>query len=171
MLAAKYRNLSQFELILDADRNISVFKLFLSDFKRKKRRFLLITGTQLLCMIWLTVNLAAIVLVGIIGLTYNLENSQIYISLINGPVSVIDFAYWIPAKYQATLGQGDLEGFQNLAYQNFWQQTPITDLSYNGANTFTDQYQQAPQYPGYAQYYFKDFSTYCPSFLQYPSAG
>ena len=121
-------------------------------------------------MIWLTVNLAAIVLVGIIGLTYNLENSQTYISLINGPVSVFDFSYWIPAKYQSTFDQGTLEGFQNLAYQTFWQLYPIADLSFDSANTFQDQYQQVSQYPGYAQYYFTDFSKYCHCFLQHSNA-
>ena len=158
MLAAKYRPLSQFDLILDTERQSSVVKLFFSDFHRKNKRFVIFSGTQLLCLLWLFVNLAAVVLVGLIGLTYNLENSGTFVQTFPGPTSIVDFAYYVPNS----VTNPDLVALQRVAYENFFQNLPIDNLTFADFEDkyFSDTYEQSDTAPGFAQYFFVDYSEY-----------
>jgi hypothetical protein len=89
ILATRYRSLTEFELVLGLERQMSLFKLIWKS--RNKRHRFLPSATQLLCILWITINLAAAILVAMLGLTYNINQSANYVSTQSGPVSVVDF--------------------------------------------------------------------------------
>jgi hypothetical protein len=88
-LATRYRSLTEFELVLGLDRQASLFKLIWKS--RNKRYRFLPSVTQLLCILWIAINLAAAILVAMLGLTYNIDQSENYVSTQSGLVSVVDF--------------------------------------------------------------------------------
>ena len=111
ILAGRYRSLSQFELLLGADRQSNVIRLIWSEFfnVRRKRHYLP-SWTQVFCILWLLLNLAVQILVAIIGLTYNLDQSSEYVLTQTGNVSVVDFSTLTNGPYESGLSQAWLWG-------------------------------------------------------------
>lgn len=67
ILASSYRSLKEFDLILSCAEQTSVLKLFWQT--RRRRHCYIPTATQLACLVWLSINLASIVGVALLGLT------------------------------------------------------------------------------------------------------
>lgn len=126
LLATRYRPLSEFELILGLERHASLFKLLWKS-RNKHHRFLP-SLTQLLCILWITINLAAAILVSMLGLTYNIDQSMNFDSIRNGPVSVIDFKLLIRGGFIDSLSF-----VQNLAGVGANFESVSGSLSYNDA--------------------------------------
>jgi hypothetical protein len=78
-LAAGYRSLKEFDLIMSCDSIINVLALVWHG-RNKARKFPLNSKVQAIALIWLTVQLAIAVAVGSIGLFYNLDVSHSYVS-------------------------------------------------------------------------------------------
>ncbi|EXJ77642.1 hypothetical protein A1O3_09870 [Capronia epimyces CBS 606.96] len=88
MLAVCYRPLETFDLVMGCDSLMNVLKL-LWKARDTKHKFLP-SRTQILCFLWLLVHMAITILVGIIGLNYNLDTSPDYVLLKHGSVSIVD---------------------------------------------------------------------------------
>lgn len=88
MLAMAYRPLETFDLVMGCDSLINVIKL-MRKAKNSRNRWLP-SRTQLLCLVWLSIHLAITILVGIIGLNYNLDTSTDYVILTKGTISIVD---------------------------------------------------------------------------------
>lgn len=88
MLAMCYRPLETFDLVMGCDSLLSVFNLVRK--ARNPRHRFLPSKTQILCVLWLLVHLAITILVGIIGLNYNLDDSADYVLTKTGDVSIVD---------------------------------------------------------------------------------
>jgi hypothetical protein len=73
LLAAKYRNLQDFELIMNCDSQMKVFRLLWAG--RTRGRWGLPNKTQILCFSWLSINTALQVFTALLGLTYSVDTS------------------------------------------------------------------------------------------------
>ena len=87
LLATGYRPLSQFELIMGCDQQLNVLKLLFT--ARGGRYPFIPTKTQLFCLLWIAVNLAATILVACIGLTYSLDQSTTTVLTISGGITSV----------------------------------------------------------------------------------
>ena len=74
LLAAKYRNLQDFELIMNSDSQMKVFRLLWAG--RTRGRWWIPNKTQLLCFTWLFINTALQVFTALLGLTYSVDTSS-----------------------------------------------------------------------------------------------
>lgn len=90
MLAATYRPLETFDLVLGCDSQINIVRLLWR--ARNSRYRYLPSRTQIFCVLWLTVNLVTAGIVASIGLTYNLTTSNTFVLLQSGQISVLDIA-------------------------------------------------------------------------------
>lgn len=102
MLAQAYRPLGTFDLIMGCDSLMNVIKLLWKSRSRRSR--FLPSQTQVFCLLWLLINLAITVLVGMIGLTYNLDVNSNYDMLQKGDVSVVDLNALLNANFVGDLG-------------------------------------------------------------------
>ncbi|RVX66497.1 hypothetical protein B0A52_09782 [Exophiala mesophila] len=101
MLAAVYRPLEMFDLVMGCDSLINVIKLLFK--ARSERSRFWPSRTQVYCVLWLLTHLAVTVLVGIIGLNYNLETSTKYVLLTKGTVSILSLDALLTDDYPASL--------------------------------------------------------------------
>ena len=134
-LASKYRDLQDFELVMNCDSQAKVLKLLWAG--RTHGRFWL-NKTQLLCIVSLFIFVALQITIGLLGLTYSIDNSS-EPSHMFGNVSIVDLTniYQDPTyntsdfadqtaaanyfglvgqnyyQYFEPLGQGD-EGFESI---------------------------------------------------------
>ncbi|KIW76330.1 hypothetical protein Z517_11076 [Fonsecaea pedrosoi CBS 271.37] len=76
ILTEKYRPLKEFDLLLRCDSLRKVARLFLTA-RTPGRAWFWLNTTQLLCVLWLGINLVVQILVALLGLTYNLNTSNI----------------------------------------------------------------------------------------------
>ncbi len=135
LMAAKYRPLKEFELIMQCDSQRKVLKLMWIARTRGGWRP---NKTQWLCASWISVNMLLQVLVALLGLTYNLNTSltpqQDY-----GQISVCDLSVirdiWSEPNpsYFAQLGSANAYGIQGQDYYF----TNITATGVAGLNSPT----------------------------------
>lgn len=90
LLAAKYRNLQDFELILNCDSQMKVFRLLWAG--RTQGRWWIPNKIQLLCTIWLIINTALQVFTALLGLTYSVDTSTSWVTTVWGQVSIADLS-------------------------------------------------------------------------------
>jgi hypothetical protein len=90
MLAAAYRPLGTFDLVLGCDSQINVLRLLWR--ARNSRYRYLPSRTQIFCLVWLGVNLIMAGIVASIGLTYNLDTSDKWVLTSPGNISVMDIS-------------------------------------------------------------------------------
>ncbi|EXJ92700.1 hypothetical protein A1O3_01252 [Capronia epimyces CBS 606.96] len=128
MLAARYRPLDEFNLLMHCDSLRNVLKLFWVA-RTQGRAWFYLNKTQWLCAIWLGVNILLQVLVALLGLTYNLNTSSIP-GVKFGPVSVANLTLirdvWGADNptFDAQLGSANSYGIQGQDYL-FVNTTPI----------------------------------------------
>ncbi|KAK6383120.1 hypothetical protein LTS17_003790 [Exophiala oligosperma] len=116
ILAACYRPLETFDLVMGCDSLLNCFKLV---FKAKNHRYkYLPSRTQIFCVLWLLVHLAVTVLVGIIGLNYNLDTSPYRVLFRTGAVNILDLdSLWggtDDSSYLTDLYQIQLKGLAGI---------------------------------------------------------
>lgn len=143
MLAKCHRPLETFDLVMGCDSLMNVIKLL---YKAKNTRAKwLPSRTQLLCLLWLLIHLAVTVLVGIIGLNYNLETSNDYVLLTRGSVSIVDLNALSTGSYLSDLGAVQAWGVRGRV---------ATPLSQDAEIEYTESYYSTST--GYTYYYFQD---------------
>ena len=125
LLAAKYRNLHEFELVLQCDSLRRVMELL---WVARPRGRLLPNKTQLLCAAWLSINMLLQVLVALLGLTYNIDTSYVpeqkFGQISIAELSVIRDIWGAPnPSYYAQLGSANYYGIQGQDY-NFVSTPP-----------------------------------------------
>ncbi|KIW91242.1 uncharacterized protein Z519_08138 [Cladophialophora bantiana CBS 173.52] len=143
MLAACYRPLETFDLVMGCDSLLNVIKL-LWKARNQKRKFLP-SRTQILCVLWLLVHLAVTVLVGIIGLNYNMDTSADYVLTQTGSTSIVDLNSLSTGDYSADLAAVQQWGIRGEVT------TPL-DQGYD----VEEQQGYYSSFQGYTRYYFQD---------------
>jgi hypothetical protein len=91
LLAAKYRNLQDFELIMNSDSQMKVIRLVWAG--RTQGRWWIPNKTQILCITWLIINTSLQVFTALLGLTYSVDTSTEWDINTAGPVSVVDLSF------------------------------------------------------------------------------
>lgn len=143
MLAAVHRPLETFDLVMGCDSLINVLKLLQK--AKSDRSRILPSRTQVCCVLWLLTHLAVTVLVGIIGLNYNLETSTEYVLLTKGTVSILSLDALLTDDYAAGLA----------AVQNWGVRGVVTSpLDYDAEVEFQQTYYS--DFAGHTLYYFQD---------------
>ena len=89
-LAAAYRPLETFDLVLGCDSQINALRLLWRT--RNSRYRYLPSRTQIFCLVWLSVNLVMAGIVSNIGLTYNLDTSDKLVLTCPGNINVMDIS-------------------------------------------------------------------------------
>lgn len=90
LLAAKYRSLQNFDLILSCDDHMKVARLLWA--ARTPGRGCIPNKTQTLCLIWLIINAALQVFTALVGLTYSVDISTTSAYPVWGNVSIADLS-------------------------------------------------------------------------------
>ncbi|KIV88970.1 hypothetical protein PV10_08595 [Exophiala mesophila] len=143
MLAAVYRPLETFDLVMGCDSLLNVIKLLFN--ARSERSRFWPSRTQVYCVLWLLTHLAVTVLVGIIGLNYNLETSTKYVLLTKGTVSILSLDALLTDDYPASLA----------AVQNWGVRGVVTTpLDWNAEVEYAQAYYS--DFAGHTRYYFQD---------------
>jgi len=162
MLAACYRPLETFDLVMGCDSLINVFKLL---YKAKNQRYKhLPSRTQIFCVLWLLVHLAVTVLVGIIGLNYNLETSPYQVLIRKGSVNILD----LNSLWREQGGAADLTDLydihlKGLAGANGYEYN-LTKLEDDFSSYITEEFDGAQgdyfgDFAGHTVYYFQDLNS------------
>jgi hypothetical protein len=89
-LASAYRSVQEFELVMQCQSQMKVLRLLWT--ARTRGRMLVPNQTQILCFIWISVNVLLQVLVALLGLTYSIDTSSTWVSTQSGNVSVCDLS-------------------------------------------------------------------------------
>ncbi|KIW13007.1 hypothetical protein PV08_08194 [Exophiala spinifera] len=147
ILAACYRPLETFDLVMGCDSLLNVFKLV---YKAKNHRYkYLPSRTQIFCVLWLLVHLAVTVLVGIIGLNYNLDTSPYKVLFRKGAVNILDLdSLWggtDDSTYLSDLYEIHLKGLAGINGDEYSLSDLDDDFSY-----------VTWEYDGYPPNYFGD---------------
>ncbi|KIW31589.1 uncharacterized protein PV07_03219 [Cladophialophora immunda] len=144
MLAACYRPLETFDLVMGCDSLLNVMRLLWK--ARNQRRRYLPSRTQVLCILWLLVHLAVTILVGIIGLNYNLDTSNDFVLLRKGNISIVDLNALSTGDYPA-----------DLAAVQEWGVRGETTNPLDYESGVVEQYQSYfSSWDGFTFYYFQD---------------
>ncbi|KAK5414599.1 hypothetical protein LTR06_004413 [Exophiala xenobiotica] len=162
MLAACYRPLETFDLVMGCDSLINVFKLL---YKAKNHRYRhLPSRTQIFCVLWLLVHLAVTILVGIIGLNYNLDTSPYQVLIRKGSVNILD----LNSLSHEQGGAADLTDLydihlEGLAGANGYEYD-LTDLEDDFSSYITEEFDGAigdyfGDSAGHTVYYFQDLNS------------
>ncbi|KIX95359.1 uncharacterized protein Z520_08876 [Fonsecaea multimorphosa CBS 102226] len=144
ILAACYRPLETFDLVMGCDSLLNVIKLLWK--ARNHQRRYLPSKTQVFCALWLLVHLAITVLVGIIGLNYNLDTSADFVLTRKGSISIVDLNALSTGDYPA-----DLAAVQEWGVRGEIT-TPLDDDS-DVVEYFQSYFSDSD---GYTLYYFQD---------------
>jgi hypothetical protein len=113
-LAAGYRSLKEFDLIMSCDSIISVLALVWHG-RKKDRKFPLNSMVQVIALVWLTVQLAIAVAVGSIGLFYNLDVSHTNVNTQTGNTSSINLTALVTDSHLFDLANLNQWGERGLA--------------------------------------------------------
>lgn len=150
MLAICYRPLETFDLVMGCDSLMNVIKLL---WKARNHKYKwLPSRTQILCALWLFVHLAITILVGIIGLNYNLDTSNDFVLLKKGSISIVDLNALSTGDYLS-----DLSGVQSWGVRG-----AVSDaLDWDDDLEFTNSYFST--FDGQTLYYFQDQSASDPT--------
>lgn len=146
MLAVCYRPLETFDLVMGCDSLMNVITL-LWKAKHSRHKFLP-SRTQVFCVLWLLVNLAVTVLVGMIGLTYSLDVSTDFVLTITGNTSVVDLSSLLTDDYLSDLGAVQQWGIKGDSAQ------AIFSADLNPYDEGQGTYETLDD--GYTRYYFQD---------------
>jgi hypothetical protein len=128
----------EFDLILGCQSQLKVLELF---FTSKRKRFVFIpTQIQIICALWLFVNVATQILVAMIGLTYSLGQSD-FDALIPGKnISIVNMST-IADRYGINSGSSYAQefaaqayGIQGQDYPLFSVDNPVDNSWYGGGN-------------------------------------
>lgn len=120
ILAANYRSLDEFDLIMHCESLRKVLKLCWVA-RTPGQALLWLNKTQWLCLVWVGVNVMLQVLVALLGLTYNLDTSTMP-ALKFGELSVANFTYiddpWTKTDpgFSSQLGSANIYGSQAQYY-------------------------------------------------------
>lgn len=112
--------------------------------KNDRYRFLP-SRTQIICFVWLLVHLAITLLVGIIGLNYNLDDSPTALFLRTGNVSIVDLDALLTGDYAYDLAQVQQWGLRGIV---------IEPLDLDAPAEFQQSY--FSDSAGFTIYYFQD---------------
>lgn len=143
MLAVCYRPLETFDLVMGCDSLINVFKLLWKARDHKYRY--LPSRTQIICVLWILIHVAMTILVGIIGLNYNLEESNDYVLTRNGSISIVDLN---------GLSTGDYSS--DLAAVQGWGVRGSVSKALNWSDVLEYQQTYFSTFDGHTFYYFQD---------------
>ena len=149
ILAARYRPLDIFDLILGAESVTNVLKLYWRGRNKKWPMGLGVFGskTSWLCLLWILVQLGIAVCVGIIGLTYNLDLSTAYVNTRTGNTSSINLDVLSQGAYLTELSSINTY----LIKGDEIPPTVVDQFSYEAASTGYESDGQSR-----ARYYFFD---------------
>jgi hypothetical protein len=141
LLAAKYRNLQTFGLILNCDSQTKVLRLLWAG--RTQSRPWIPNKTQILCFTWLLVNIALQVLTALLGLTYSVDTSTTHILNQWGNVSIVDLSYIHNPNYNFTdlndqAGTANVFGIQGQNYDGY-KDVSVADQIYASTYYANDQ--------------------------------
>ncbi|EXJ58970.1 hypothetical protein A1O7_06401 [Cladophialophora yegresii CBS 114405] len=143
ILAICYRPLETFDLVMGCDSLMNVTKLL---WKAGNNRYkYLPSRTQIICFAWLLVHVAITVLVGIIGLNYNLEDSDSTLFVRTGNISMVDLNALSDGFYGYDLAQVQAWGSRGVTIEP----SVITAESESALGYLSDS-------AGYTLYYFQD---------------
>ncbi|OCT52002.1 hypothetical protein CLCR_08085 [Cladophialophora carrionii] len=164
ILAICYRPLETFDLVMGCDSLMNVMKLLLK--ARNHRNRFLPSRTQIICFAWLLVrpldlfdplvvislfttnlrlDLAVTILVGIVGLNYNLDDSTSALFVRKGNVSIVDLNALSTGFYAYDLAQVQQWGIRGVVIDPL----DITEESESIQSFFSDS-------TGNTLYYFQD---------------
>lgn len=119
ILAANYRSLDEFDLIMHCESLRKVLKLCW--IAREPGRAFWLNKTQILCLMWVGVNIMLQILVALLGLTYNLNTSTVPARKL-GQISVANFSIiddpWTTSDpgFDSQLGSSNIYGSQAQYY-------------------------------------------------------
>lgn len=120
ILATNYRSLDEFDLIMHCESLRKVLKLCWVARERGRALFWL-NKTQILCLVWVGVNIMLQVLVALLGLTYNLDTSTVPARRL-GLISIANFTIiddpWTTSDpgFDSQLGSSNIYGSQSQYY-------------------------------------------------------
>jgi hypothetical protein len=120
ILAARYRSLDEFDLIMHCESLRKVLKLCWVA-RTPGQAWLWLNKTQWLCLVWVGVNILLQILVALLGLTYNLDTSSIP-ALKFGQISIANFTIlddpWTKTDpgFSSQLGSANIYGSQAQYY-------------------------------------------------------
>ena len=106
ILASSYRSLKEFDLILSCSEQTSILKLLWHT--RRLQHWYIPSLSQIICLVWLSINLASVVVVALIGLTYSMGASTAGTATYAGDISVLDMSNeaWIQTSNFLTTALG-----------------------------------------------------------------
>jgi hypothetical protein len=84
-LAAGYRRLQDFELVMQCESQQAVFRLLWAG---RTRGHIIPNKTQVLAFIWLTINVALQIVTALLGLTYSIDISERFVYLTHGNITI-----------------------------------------------------------------------------------
>ncbi|OCT52069.1 hypothetical protein CLCR_08361 [Cladophialophora carrionii] len=155
-LAAGYRTIQDFELIMNCDSQSKVFRLIWGG--RTRGRWLPNT-TQVLALVWLLINIALQVFTALLGLTYSTNVSSDYVFLTYGNVSVVNLSYIGNAETTAMYA-GDYTSLE----ASFAELAVANDFGVTGQD-FSVWTTPFGEYVGYDQSVYTDGETFWYRFI------
>jgi hypothetical protein len=157
LLACSWLSLQEFDLILSCSSQRKIFQLLLTTPRRPKFPF--VSWIQFICIFWITVNVAAQIVVAMLGLVYSLNNaSQNIVSI--GPTSVADLSTIRDvdaAPTQDTSGQqfsAHSYGVQGQDFPVIVSSDPMQASEHHTETVFTN--------PAYSSFLYR-FTDYAPN--------
>ena len=165
-LASEFRTLEQFEQIMGSDQLINIFALLWSARRQSQKTPWLViwpTVTQLVCLTWILINIASAILVAMLGLTYNLNQSSTAVNSATGNKSVVMlspladiYADTSNTTYYSELGAAHTFGLEGGGFNTIWEIGPqnFSDLYRGYQDVNVD-----PNNSGYAEYWFMDVNS------------
>ncbi|ETN38124.1 uncharacterized protein HMPREF1541_07748 [Cyphellophora europaea CBS 101466] len=144
LLSIRYRPLQTFDLIMGSDSLLNICKLLW----RGREKGKLWSKIQGYAVLWFLVNLIATILIGMIGLTYNLDISPSLVLTRNATIKITDLSKVLTDDYQASLSAVNTWGFRGFNLQ------PID--SYDPDDAFLGNF--GSRFNGSTRYYFDDWN-------------
>ena len=146
MLSTKYRPLETFDLVMGCDSLINVVKLI---YKGGNKGKMMPSQTQAYAVLWLLINLAATFLVGVIGLTYNLDSSTAFVLTKHGNVEITDLSQILSDDLQQSLNAVNAWGIRGYGYRPVCQ--------YYNTFQYRGDYESCGE--GLSRYFFVDWAV------------
>ena len=130
-LAAGYRNLQDFELVMQCESQQAVVRLLWAGRTRGKFH---VNKTQALALLWLLINVALQVVTALLGLTYSIDISENYVSTKTGNITIakLDVITATTADDDSISGQGAQAQNYGMSGQDYPVETSTFGL-YDGS--------------------------------------
>ena len=139
LLSSGYRSLQEFELVMGCESPKKVLRLL---WIGHNKRYPYISKTQVFAAIWLLINLAAQILVAMIGLTYSINQAENYVDTDIGLISVADLGttMFTSNKNESTvlaqMAAAQAYGIEGQDYD--WEVITVPDQQIYKQTTYTD---------------------------------